>query len=107
MAYTIPVVALIIDPTSAANALGLDPGYFEDQDEYRREGVEDLAALTAAPVTAFSDEDGDCFYVGIELASDFYVEIDSTLLSRAVALKGKYPHPLIQAAKLAVVSRFC
>lgn len=106
MAYTIPVVALVFDPTEAARAIGYTDDFFEDPDEDRWEGVEELAKLTGAPVSSFSDEEGDLYYIGLQVESDFFVKIDDKLLAKAHALKVKYAHPLVQNAELAVVSEF-
>lgn len=107
MAYTIPVAALVLDAIAAATALNLAPDFFEDRDNDRWEAIEDLSKLTGAPISSFSDEEGDIFYIGIQISSDWYIRIDAALLAQEAKLKAKYGHPLVQAGHLAVVSEFC
>lgn len=106
MAYTIPVAALVLDHGPAAAAINEPANYFDDDRNDRWDGVEALAKVTGAPITAFSSEDGSIFYIGIQIESDWCIEINFTLISKVGSLKAQYDHPLVQAAKLAVVSQF-
>jgi hypothetical protein len=108
MAYTIPVVALLLDEKAAAAAINEPPDYFTNFRNYNRyDGVEKLQRLTGAPIQNFSDENQEFFYVGIQVTSDWRIDIDAALLKKAAALKQQYDHPLVQAAQLSVVSEFC
>lgn len=107
MAYTIPVVALVIDEKAAAAALNEKPDYFEDPRNDRYLGVDALAKLTGAPVTYFADEDQDLYYIGLQVEEDFRIDLGPTLISKAASLRAQYSHPLVQSAQLAVVSTFC
>lgn len=107
MAYTIPVAALLFDEQAAAAAINEPANYFEDASNDRYDGIEALQQLTGAPVTQFSDEDGDVYYLGLQIEDDWRIDINPALLAKATALKAQYQHPLVQAAELAVVSQFC
>ena len=107
MAYTIPVLALILDDSSIEQALGLEAGYMADYDNDRYEVAEQLSKLTGAPFSTFSDEEGDLFFVGISLASEFEIVLDAAMLAKEATVKKNYPHPLVQATRLTVVSTFC
>lgn len=107
MAYVIPVAALVLDHAAAAAALNYPSNYFDNPSNDRWDGIEALRTLTGAPVESFSDEDQEIFYVGLRIKDDWRIDIDTTLLSEAAALKAKYLHPLVQSATLAVVSQFC
>lgn len=107
MAYVIPVAALILDHAAAAVAVNRPSDYFDNPRNDRWEGIEALEQLTGAPIENFSDEDQDIYYVGIQIESDWRIDINAALAAKAVALKAQYPHPLVQAAELAVVSQFC
>lgn len=107
MAYTIPVAALIFDETQAALALKRPSDFFQHSRNPRWDAVEDLVKLTGAPVESFTDEEGEIFYFGIRLTSDWRIDITPKLIGQAQALRKQYQHPLVQLASLAVVSEFC
>ena len=106
MAYTIAVVALILDHQAAAAAINEPADYFDNDQNDRYDGVERLQQLTGADIEAFSYEDGDIYYVGIQIESEFYMPIDAALLNKALAVKQANSHPLVQSATLAVVGDF-
>lgn len=108
MAYTIPVAALIVDERAAAATLNLPADHFENTGAHHIDSeVDALAQITGAPIETFSDENGDIFYIGLQIEEDWRIDIDAALASKAAALKAQYPHPLVQSAQLAVVSQFC
>lgn len=106
MAYDIPVAVLLIDHQAAAALIGESSNYFDDDSNDRCDGVERLAKVTKAPINSFALEDGSVYHLGIYLDSDFCILIDAALASKAASTKNQYDHPLVQSAKLAVVSQF-
>lgn len=110
MAYVIPVAALILDHQAAAAALNdpakYPPDYFDNPRHDRWEGLEELQKVTGAPVESFSDENQEIYYIGLQIESDWRIDINAALVAKSAALKKQYPHPLVQAATLAVVSQF-
>ena len=110
MAYDIPVLAWIIDKQQAIALLNdpvkFPPGFFDSDRNDRQEGVELLEILTAAPVQYFGSEDGSVFHLGVRVHDDWCLDL-AALTPQAWAIKKKYPHPLIQAARLCAVSEFC
>lgn len=107
MAYVIPVAALVLDHAAAAAALNLPADFFDNPRNDRYPEVERLATLTGAPVQEFCDESQDIYYLGIHLEEDWRIDIDSALIAKSMAAFKQYDHPLIQGARLAVVSTFC
>lgn len=106
MAYTIPVVALILDHQAAATAIGEPPDFFDNENNDRWAGAEALEQLTGASISIFSSEDESIFYVGVRIEEEFYIPIDMALATKANAIRQANPHPLIQSATVAVVSQF-
>lgn len=106
MAYTIPVAALVLDHQAAALAINEPSDYFDNDRNDREDGLEKLELLTGAPVQCFASEDYSVFYVGLYVDSDWCIEINSNLIASAAKIKSANSHPLIQSAKLAVVSQF-
>ena len=106
MAYVIPVAALIVDEQAAASILSEPSNFFENPNNDRFAGLEDLTRITGAPIQSFTDESQDIYYIGLYIEDDWRIDIDATLLSKAAALKAQYPHALVQSAQLAVVSQF-
>lgn len=107
MAYDIPVAALILDEALAASLINEDSNFFENESNDRHDGVERLAKITGAPISSFSSEDGSVYFIGLHLEEDWRIDINGSLITKAAAAKTQYPHPLVQSAKLAVVSTFC
>lgn len=107
MAYDIPVAILLVDHAAAAALVNEPADFFDEDANDRWDAVERLAQVTGAPISSFALEDGSVFHLGLRIKDDFCIRIDSQLLSDAVALRKQYPHPLIQASELAVVSQFC
>jgi hypothetical protein len=107
MAYTIPVAALLLDEKAAAAAINKPPDYFEDSRNDRWQGIQMLQQLTGAPVESFTDENQDIYYLGLRIEENWRIDIDTVLLNKAIALRAQYPHHLVSAARLAVVSEFC
>lgn len=106
MAYDIPVAALVFDHQAAAALIGEPSDYFDNERMDRYDGLERLMKLTGLPVENFSSEDQSIYYIGLAVFSDFRIDIDAALISKAAALKAKYPHPLVESSQLAVVSQF-
>jgi len=110
MAYDIPVLAWIIDKNQAIALLNdpvkFPPGFFDSDRNDRQEGVDLLETLTGAPVQYFGSEDGSIFYLGVAVQEDFCIDL-AAFMAKASQVYQRHPHPLIQAARLCVVTQFC
>lgn len=106
MAYQIPVAAWVFDHAAAAAVIGEPADYFDDYRNDRYDGLERLAQATGLPVDRFATEDESVYYIGIHVDEEWRIDLDQELVRKAAAVLRQHPHPLMESARLAVVSGF-
>ncbi len=106
MAYDIPVAILAVDHQAAAALIGEKPDFFDNERNDRYDGVTRLTQVTNAPVTYWATEDESVYYLGVYVDSDWRIDINAALAAKAAQVRNQHDHPLIKAARLAVVVQF-